>query len=278
MNNLYSLVETADGSSTVRSTIFQEAMHSDAGAYEESIVKHVHACGKLGIVSDSLDVLDVGFGIGYNICALMNEWAALETKPILNIVSLELDSSVSEFLYSLRFNDGRDTWFDIVKDAFRNGSVSGDGYRIRIMFGDARKSIRQLNDDGMNFDAVFQDAFSPGKNPELWTLDYFLILRKLIRDDGVLTTYSAAPQIRRALMEAGFKIAKSRSTGKKKEGTIASPHAQLDYLDTAAVREILSLGKSTVYRDETLDTDRDNILNRRIMEMARIREDHRSSL
>ncbi len=277
MNKVYSLVPTSDGSSTVRAEEFGESMHTEAGAYEESVVKHVRACGKLVSGMSSLAVLDVGFGIGYNICALLEEWSRLEKKPYIRIVSLEKDSSVSACFDTLHFDDERDRWYDIVKQGFRDRYVKGEGFEFSVRFGDARQSVRSLADEACLFDVIFQDAFSPGKNPELWTLDYFCMLRKLIKDDGVMTTYSAAPQIRRAMLEAGFRIARGISTGKKKEGTIASPCNLSDELNFEEIAELLSEVKSTVYRDETLNNGRERILSRRIDEMAEIRKDRLSS-
>jgi chorismate dehydratase len=272
MNDLYSLVSTSDGSSTVRAEEFGESMHTEAGAYEESVIKHVRACGKIVSGKASLSVLDVGFGIGYNLCALLNEWSVLENPPYLSVVSLEKDSSVAVCFNTLNFNDERDRWYDVIKKGFREGSVKGDGFEIVLLFGDARKSILQLTEKPELFDVIFQDAFSPGKNPELWSLDYFRVLRKLIKNDGVMTTYSAAPQIRRAMLEAGFRIARGVSTGKKKEGTVASPYALEDELNSSEIEELLHAVKSTMYRDENLNDCRDIILSRRIEEMAEIRK------
>lgn len=277
MSDLYTTVPTADGSYTVKSSDFGESMHTDAGAYEESVIKHVRACGRIVSGTQPLCILDVGFGIGYNLCALLEEWSRLECRPPLRIVSLELDQSVSSCFCELRFNDGRDRWYDLVKKGFVEGHLYSDGFAMRLMFGDARKSVSMLATEKTLFDIVFQDAFSPGKNPELWSRDYFRMIRSIMKEDGILTTYSAAPQIRRAMAESGLKIARGISTGKKKEGTIASPSPLGNQLTDDEMKELFSEIKGTPYRDENLDADRERILARRIDEMAEIRKDRRSS-
>ena len=277
MSDLYSLVKTGDGSSTLRANEFGEAMHTDAGAYEESVVKHVRACGRIISGTNPLAVLDVGFGIGYNLCALLTEWSHLDLKPPLSIISLEKDRSVAECFDSLHFSDERDEWFSVVKKAFLEENLEGLGFSISMMFGDARKSVQSLAEQHRLFDVVFQDAFSPGKNPELWSLDYFRIIRRIMNDDGILTTYSAAPQVRRAMAEAGLRIAKGISTGRKKEGTIASPSRMKEEMTREEMESLAAEIKSVPYRDETLNSARDTILNRRISEMAEIREDRQSS-
>ena len=277
MSDLYTTVPTADGSSTVKSSEFGESMHTDAGAYEESVIKHVQACGRIVSGVHPIHVLDVGFGIGYNLCALFEEWARLESRPPIHIVSLEMDKSVSSCFNDLLFNDGRDRWYDLVKRGFLDGYLEGAGFTMKFMFGDARRNIAHLAEEGILFDVVFQDAFSPGKNPELWSLDYFRVIRKIMKNDGILTTYSAAPQIRRAMAEAGLRIARGVSTGKKKEGTIASPSPLEMELNADEMEELFAEVKGTPYRDELLDSNRERILARRIDEMAMIRKDRQSS-
>jgi len=272
----YTIISTADGSSTLFSSDFNEAMHTDAGAYEESLVKHIIPSGILEKKRDTVSVLDVGFGIGYNLCALICESSKLEQPPFIKAVSLEMDDSMGDMLNEIVFNDERDSAYFCIKEAFKNGRFNNDHTDIRVLFGDARQSAKKLADEKVLFDAVFQDAFSPGKNPELWTLDWFRIINTIMNDDAVLTTYSSAPQIRRALIEAGLRISKGPSTGIKRESTLASRTAELDYYSEAYIDELLQNAKSMVYRDETLLSARETILERRITEMKKLREDRRA--
>ena len=272
MDPSYVFQRTADGSLTDKDNVFNETMHSDAGAYEEAVIKYVQACNVFSSTKNSVTILDVGFGIGYNFCAVVDEWMKRGKTHKISIISLEKDRAISLQLGSICFGDERDICYDLVKQAFLNGSMEKENLSIEVLFGDARQSVKMLEGRGLLFDVVFQDAFSPGKNPELWTLDYFRIIRKLMSDGGIISTYSSAPQIRRALIESGFNIAKAPSTGKKREGTIASPGV-LEYGFSVGDRTSLFEDiKSVVYRDETLSESRENILTRRIDEMAEIRK------
>ncbi|MGL4370815.1 MAG: tRNA (5-methylaminomethyl-2-thiouridine)(34)-methyltransferase MnmD [Spirochaetota bacterium] len=276
MSETYRIIYTADGSPTLYSDEFSESMHTDAGAYEESVVKHILPSCILETDSPGVSVLDVGFGIGYNLCALLCESAKMEKAPFISAVSLEKDRSMQKYLEDITFNDERDNHYKIIRDAFVSGFYENDKVSIRILFGDARQSVRKLREEGFLFDAVFQDAYSPGKNPELWTLDYFKIIRCLMKDKAILTTYSAAPQIRRAMLESGLKIVRGASTGIKKESTLASVSADLDYSDKLFIEELFENVKSTVYRDEKMSASRSEILERRINEMKEIREHRRT--
>jgi tRNA U34 5-methylaminomethyl-2-thiouridine-forming methyltransferase MnmC len=58
------------------------------------------------------------------------------------------------------------------------------------------------------YDVVYFDAFSPDAQPELWTEDVFRCVYGLMRRGGVLTTYCAKGDVRRAMLAAGFGVEK----------------------------------------------------------------------
>ena len=84
------------------------------------------------------------------------------------------------------------------------------------------------------FDIVYQDAFSPASNPLLWTKEYFSDISKLVKDDGILTTYSMALKTRIALYENGFKVYINTGEGYR-DATLASK-STLDALKEVDVR------------------------------------------
>ena len=55
-------------------------------------------------------------------------------------------------------------------------------------------------------DVVYFDAFSPEKQPELWSEALFCRLRQALRPGAVLTTYCAKGEVRRRLQRAGFLV------------------------------------------------------------------------
>lgn len=71
------------------------------------------------------------------------------------------------------------------------------------------------------YDAVFLDPFSPLKSPELYSAEFFKALKVLMKDNGMILTYTSAAPVRSALVEAGFHVGEGPSFGGKK-GTIAS--------------------------------------------------------
>jgi len=265
------LLTTGDGTSTLFLKEYDQAMHSDSGAYEESLLKHVFPSGVLGRREAALNVLDVGFGLGYNVLALIHEFRKLERVPQIRIVSLERERYLLGYMENIRFNDERDDIYGFIKDVYKSGRGESGSVIMEILFGEGREFLKKMH--GIKFHAVFQDPFSPSKNPEMWSVDYFSVIAGLMEEDAVLTTYSSADQVRRAMLEAGFIIGKGPSVGKKREGTVAAKTAVIEGLEKNRIDEIWRNPRSVPYRDPGLTAARGDILSERLAEIkaARIR-------
>lgn len=261
------LITTGDGTSTLFLGEYDQAMHSDSGAYEESLLKHIYPSGILESEEECINVLDVGFGLGYNVLALIHEFKLKGKKSDLNIISLEKESSLLEFMERIKFNDQRDEIYDFIKRAYAEGEGLLDNITLKILFGDGRGFIRDMKN--VKFHAVFQDPFSPSKNPEMWSVEYFTCIKNLMAERAVLTTYSSADQIRMAMIEAGFVTGAGPSVGRKREGTIASKSEVFETLGDERIRSIMDNPKSEPYRDRGLSLEREIILSERL---ERIRE------
>jgi chorismate dehydratase len=268
MNDKY-LLQTEDGTSTLFLEEYAQAMHSVSGAYEESLLKHVIPSEILTNESADLFVLDTGFGLGYNVLALINEFQKKDTEQVLNIFSLEKERSFLQFMNSIRFNDRRDDIYSFIKKVYVEGEVVYRGINIKLLIGDARITINSLQN--LKFHAVFQDPFSPSKNPELWTVDYFRKLKEIMDEKGIITTYSSADHIRRAMMEAGFILSRGPSVGKKREGTLASLKGVEPLLPAEKITGIMNNIKSEPYRDPGLNLSREQILRDRLEKIKKIK-------
>lgn len=72
--------------------------------------------------------------------------------------------------------------------------------------------------------AILFDAYSPARNPEMWTLPLFQRLYQLLdphRPCG-MPTYSRSTLLRVSLLLAGFYVGAGHATGEKEETTIAA--------------------------------------------------------
>ncbi|WP_456401393.1 tRNA (5-methylaminomethyl-2-thiouridine)(34)-methyltransferase MnmD [Hydrogenimonas sp.] len=231
------LVETEDGSFTARSALFDECYHSTKdGALRESLKKHVEPAFQLADRSKKrLRILDICFGLGYNTLATLYhlEREGLTTK--LQIFSPEFDESLVRSLAAFPYPEELEPYRHVVESIAATGRYEGEGVGIEVVFGDARSYLRSTAE---RFDIVYQDAFSPKKNPLLWTKEYFGELTERLAPDGVITTYSSATPVRLGMVENGLYIYRPPEAPVR-PGTIASPRGDLplEPIDMALKRE-----------------------------------------
>jgi len=263
------LLTTEDGTSTLFLEEYEQAMHSMSGAYEESLLKHIIPSKILVNSYQHLNVLDIGFGLGYNVLALINEFIIQKKSCKLNIISLEKDKNFIEYMNFINFNDSRNIIYSFIKDVYNSGEGNYKNINFKILFGDARETLKILS--GIKFNAIFQDPFSPSKNPELWSKNYFEILKELLCETGIITTYSSAVHIRRAMIETGLHVGRGPSVGKKREGTISSLSTIIEELSEAEKQDIISNIKSEPYEDPDFIFSREDILQNRLIKIKNIK-------
>jgi hypothetical protein len=77
--------------------------------------------------------------------------------------------------------------------------------------------------------AILFDAFSPAKNPAMWTLPLFTNLFRVLdpKRPCALPTYSRSTILRVTLLLAGFHVGVGHATGEKEETTIAANTPEL---------------------------------------------------
>jgi tRNA U34 5-methylaminomethyl-2-thiouridine-forming methyltransferase MnmC len=89
---------------------------------------------------------------------------------------------------------------------------------LKLCLGEATEQELEPN----FFDAIYQDAFSPDANPELWTETFFRKLYNSLKHNGYLTTYSVKGDVRRTLQSLGFGVHKRPGpVGGKREMLVA---------------------------------------------------------
>lgn len=204
-NELHKIVESADGSYTAYSKEYDEHYHSTKdGALSESLFKHVHPAFLLKESQDDINILDICFGLGFNTLATICHHKKKLLSSKLSIFSPELDTSLVKSLKSFIYPKEFDEFKSIICELSESGVYIDENLHIEIFLGDAREYVRALAPE--KFDIIYQDAFSPSSNPLLWTKEYFGDIKKVIKEDGVLTTYSTALATRLALYENGFNI------------------------------------------------------------------------
>ena len=169
-------------------------------------------------------ILDICFGLGFNVLTTLYYLDSLHVSPNVRIVSPEFDkelvSSLDTFIYPKIF----DKYRHIIKAITQNGFYKDERITIEVVFGDARDYLSTCKE---KFDIVYQDAFSPEENPLLWTQEYFSQISQCIKDDGILSTYSIALKIRLALFENGFELYLFKQE-QTRDSTLASKKLSLE--------------------------------------------------
>ncbi|ACO04475.1 MAG TPA: hypothetical protein DEP48_01665 [Persephonella sp.] len=223
-----SRIVTADGTETFINEEYNEAYHSTkAGAYTESLHKFIKPTKILekALKNKEIYILDVGFGLGYNVATAIKHVRDLSKDVSIHITSVEKDKDVFEKIRQLNIPDSLKDAYEIIL----SGNIEGDIYSVKkeyldlkVIFGEGRQILKKLSEEGIKFDAVFYDPFSPKVNTEMWTVNIFRIVKRLMKDDGILATYSASLAVRKGLIEAGFRIGLVEPVGRKSYSTVAT--------------------------------------------------------
>lgn len=215
------VVVTGDGSWTLTHAEHGETYHSSHGALAEAKELYIGASGITQRFAESdkpIQVLDVGLGLGYNAIATIEAWLAAPQPGALKILSLEIDPVLVDALRS-----GSGAWQGNWSELRLNLSRSLGGTPIThpqaqslctwdVLLGDARS----MSLSGA-FNYVWQDPFSPQKNPTMWSSAWFSQVKYAAAPDCQLLTYSVARSVRDALSEAGWVVEKiPTGTGRKR--------------------------------------------------------------
>jgi len=200
--------KTNDGSFTFYSSEFGEYYHSVSGAIEESFEKFVKPCK----LKNGSKVLDLFFGIGYN------SLAAICLFDRLNIIGIEINKKIISNIKDISVPEEFSEKYEIIKKVGEKLVYKDDNYDIKLIIGDVLNEVSKLNS---GFDAVFFDAFSIKKHPEVWTSSFFKLIRSKMKKNCCLTTYSCARKVRDNLIEAGFEVFDVAPVGRRGPSTLA---------------------------------------------------------
>ena len=215
-------VSTDDGSKTLFSEAFQEACHSTSGARAETVLHYLGGCKikQKAQTQNSLTILEVGFGLGIGF-ELTREYL-LEDECQLNFVSVEIDQKLVEW-YQQNHPELPWKWNNNVLEAITST------FHLIILVGDARKTLPAFCEaQNFKWDAIYQDAFSPKRNPVLWTKEWFELLKKYSSSEVILSTYSSSVSIRKSLYETGWILHSGEKFGKKRTSTRATLRGMSD--------------------------------------------------
>lgn len=89
---------------------------------------------------------------------------------------------------------------------------------VDLWFGDIKDTLIEVdsNKEGL-IDTWFLDGFAPSKNPEMWNQSLYDNMAAISKNNACMATFTAAGDVRRGLIKAGFSIKKVKGFGKKRE-------------------------------------------------------------
>ena len=220
----YLFQTTLDGSSTLLNVALGETMHSTQGAWEETHLHYWLGCKMPQLFNSlaSVGLLEVGLGMGLGLEQTLLLRSQLPLAAPLFYVSFEIDGQLVKWVAEKILGQKI-----IERKIFSDYEMwRGDQWQAIILIGDARQTLpAYLKSNPIFFHAIYQDAFSPRRNPELWTVEWFKLLASFAHSDCLLSTYSASSRMRKSLLQAGWGIEVGPGLGPRRQSTRAKLHS-----------------------------------------------------
>jgi tRNA U34 5-methylaminomethyl-2-thiouridine-forming methyltransferase MnmC len=207
---------TKSGENTIYIPSMDETYHSRNGAISES--NHVFIEQGINRSQGNIHVLEIGFGTGLNALLASQEaerqnrkiaYHTLEPFPVPNDILIELN-------YGHLLKDD-----DLFKKIHDTKWESNEPITSNFTIHKTTQKLEYINLHKSQYDVIFFDAFAPKKQPELWSKEIFIKLFKSLKNKGILTTYSAAGQLKRDLKSVGFYLEHPPGANGKREMTVA---------------------------------------------------------
>ena len=271
-------VKTDDGSYSIKSKEINhkvETLHTSTGAISESFEKFIKPL-KLNYDED-IAILDICAGLGYNTSAAIDDFLK-NTDGSTNLKIDLLEISKPTLAAGLMVPSPIKA-HDITKKAIENALLDCDyaslqledevipsNIDLNIHIDDARQVIQKLEDN--TYDAIFLDPFSQNMSPELVSVDFFKEFRRVIKDNGIVCTYTSSAPVRMGFIEADFYVSLGPIFGRFQGGTLASPSPR-NLTKSLPKNDEIKMALSDVgipFRDPNLNLSSKEILDNRTEE------------
>ena len=217
------IITTEDGSNSIYNSELGEHYHSVHGAMRES--KHVFIETGWKEVQNSkfqiqnsrkeVSIMEIGFGTGLNAFLVGLEslkdkslkvfYSGIEAFPLKKEEICELNYAANEMEKELFRNLHNAAW--------NEEAAISENFTLKKI----KTTLENFSPEENSYDLIFFDAFSPEKQPELWTEEIFRKLFLSMKANGIFVTYCAKGQVRRNLQSAGFSVERLKGPPGKRE-------------------------------------------------------------
>lgn len=221
--NSIEILTTDDGSHTLLNKHLEEPYHSTFGAIQES--KHLflnHGWEHLKNHTGPATVFEVGLGTGLN--ALLTAIKAKEEQRKILYASLEKTPLPESIWKQLNYpvlltseNHSKPSiskLFNLIHQVkWESVQPLSPWFQIFKKQGD----VTNFTIPEMQFDIIYFDAFGPEVQPSLWSETVFRKMHQLLKNPGLLITYSCKGTVKRNLKTVGFVLEKIPGPPGKRE-------------------------------------------------------------
>jgi tRNA U34 5-methylaminomethyl-2-thiouridine-forming methyltransferase MnmC len=232
----YRIIKLANGAHSIHSLAHHETFHPVIGPVAEAealYVRQLRLVERIERHTGDFIVWDVGLGGAANALTFLR--ATRDTPSSIHLLSFDHTLEPLEFALhhtaALGYLAGYETHLrrlvETQRAVFRDG---GQTVKWEVHVADFPGLLNQPAARRLpKPHAIMFDAFSPAKNPAMWTLSLFTNLFRLLDPARpcALPTYSRSTMLRVTLLLAGFFVGAGHAAGEKEETTIAANTLEL---------------------------------------------------
>ncbi|MFI3261539.1 MAG: tRNA (5-methylaminomethyl-2-thiouridine)(34)-methyltransferase MnmD [Rikenellaceae bacterium] len=200
------IIETEDGSKSVKHHLFHDTYHSTSGAVQESLYVYIDS-GLKFVDKQKIRVFEMGFGTGLNM--LLTLEYALENDKQIDYHTLELFPLSMDVIENMGFEKlCSEQCYELFLKAHSLEWNNEEPIKIHENFAITKYQVDITKFDNFpkNIEVVYYDAFSPDTQPDLWSEAIFTELYSSMTTGSVFMTYSSKGDVKRALRSAGFEV------------------------------------------------------------------------
>jgi len=228
-NSNYKLVRLANGTFSIHSAAEKETFHPVVGPMAEAEALYIGQLKlreRLRNHDGEFVIWDVGLGGGGNVMAVFHATADLLCP--LRVVSFDRTTEALRFAleyaadlgYVEPYRAPAEEFLKVGRVIFRNGAQP---VCWELQLGDFPAFLRGAPTASAPH-AILFDAYSPAKNPAMWSAPFFGDLYRWLDPARpcAMPTYSRSTMLRVTLLLAGFYVGLGHATGEKEETTLAA--------------------------------------------------------
>jgi len=230
----YQLVQLANGTFSIHSLAEGETFHPVVGPVAEAQALYVNQLKlreRVQSQAGEFVIWDVGLGAAANVLTALR--ATRDLSCSIHVISF--DHTIAPLQFALRHSAKLGylaQYENAIQELLQTGRADfkqdQQSVRWQLHLGDFPQFLRQPGSTPAPH-AILFDAFSPAKNPAMWTAPLFANLFQALDPNRpcAMPTYSRSTILRVTLLLAGFYVGIGHATGEKDETTLAANTLEL---------------------------------------------------